>query len=373
MSGNISAQSLEEARAKLSASGLSILSLKESQEEGQPKEGIQLYEFQALSPDHKTVGGTIEAADEYAAFKKLKTEYQLELNYLVLSTLPLEEKQKKKETAIDPALEQRLEEELKLQEKKEDKKKKNVVDETKQILEEQKKEMEFMQEKVGEIIMQVQALIKKGGRFLKPEKKRLIEEKLDLLARLRRSNSIDHLKSLLLKTIEELVGGTVFLEEKEVLEEERPAWLATKAEFQAFGMGFEKGVNEGLTKIKSLFANIEIDPEKLKYIADEVKKANPVKKFFTTTFYTFASLFVLCFVFWGWVLIGVEESRASFYFHSGALWYTTITSLILALFLGAGLYAPQIDNKIKRAGLAGAALLVWLSITFEFYLIFFWI
>lgn len=371
MTGTISAESINQAHEKLATSGLSILSLEAFLEKNAERDGLVSFEFQALSPDHKVVKGTIEAVDEYSAYKKLSIEYLLKLNYLVSSGLPPEEKLQKQQKGIDPALEQRLQEENKGKEKTEEKK--EVVDETGQILEEKKKEMEFMQEKVWEIIKGVQGLIEKHGRYLVPEKKRGIEEKLDLLARLRKSNSIDHLRSLVIKTTKELVGGVVFLEEGQIKSEEKDAWLAAKAEFQAFGMGFEKDVNKGLAEIQSLFANIEIDPEKLKKITEELKKTNPVEKFFTTIFYTFSILFCFCFVFWIWIAIQGNLGLANFFFHSGAFWYITIASFLLASFLAFGIYSSYINSLRRRWVLGVGAVLALLFITIEFYLIFFWI
>ena len=372
MTGNISANSIDEARAKLSASGLSILSLEAFQGSTETKAGMQLYEFQGETPDHKTARGTIESTDEYAAYKKLCTTYQLKLNYLVSSQETPEAKRLKQQAGIDPALEQKLQEETKATE---DESEKKNVDETEQILEEQKKEIAFIQAKTEEVVKEVKNLLEKGGKYIRPEQKRALEEKLDLLARLRRSNSVEHLKNLVIKTIKDLSSDALFIEEELLRTEDREAWIASKSEFQKFGMGFEKNINKGLAEIQSLFANI--DPEKLKALTENVKNINPVRKFFSTVYYTFSILLTFCLLFWGWMmlksLLGTNPAQTSFFFHSGALWYTTMISCLVTGFLFFEKHSPLIDNHQKRLGIAAGAITTILFMTFEFNLIFFWI
>lgn len=369
MKGYITAETIEVARAKLSASGMSILDLAVAQEGSQRKEGIHLFEFQGITPDHQSVKGTVEALDDYAAYKKLCTEYQLDLNYLLPADLSPEEKVAKQQSGIDPVLKNRLDEENK--NVKDNVGVKVNVNETEQILDAQKKEMEYIQDKVGLIIKDVKSLLDSGGEYLKTDKKREIEERLDLLARLRNSNSIGHLKTLALETIQDLTKDALFLEEEQIRNEDHDAWLARKSEFQKFGVDYEKNINKGLAEIQSLFANI--DPEKLKKIADQVRNINPVRKFFNTLFYTFCILFVLCSAFWVWILIGMKPELSSFYIHSGPLWYITFISSVIAGVVWFVMRLSEDASTLKLCGLGAGAVLIVLLASFEFNLIFFWI
>ena len=108
-----------------------------------------------------------------------------------------------------------------------------------------------------------------------------------------------------------------------------------------------------------------------------MQEIDPIRKIVSFLLSTFASIFLLCVIFWVWNSIGYAMSanpeKNIFYFHSGLLWYLTLFSLVLSAFLGAGFYTETIDTMQKRLTLAGCGLFTLLFLSLEFSVIFFWV
>ncbi len=380
MSGSISAESAEAARNKLSNSGMSILNVTQ-QTVGIPQkrtEGLKVFEFEATNPEQKKISGTIEAVDEYEAYKKLRLEYEFEIAYVMPRGLPMAEKFSLKQRGIDPAFEERLKEEQKSAPKKkeeEEKKEPSAEEEIEAALFVHKKEIDFMHKKVDEALKDVKALLQKNDKYLNYQKKREIEERIDLLSRLRKSNSVEHLKNLTTKVMVQLTDDALFIEEAELKAEDREAWEASKSEFTKFGAGFTKSVDKGLASLQSLFSGVKIKVD-TKSLKQSVSEIHPIKKFLSVLFFTFSSLFCLCAIFWAWIFLqkfsGFNIEYANFYLRSGIMWYTTAVSAIFVTFLAFGFASDKFDTLNKRLIFAGCGLATLLLITFEFPVLFFW-
>jgi hypothetical protein len=93
MIGVLEAESLDLAKEELHKMGLSIIGINEISEEEfeklkkdetaeKAKKGIKTFEFKTIDPSGKVIDGTIDAIDEYTAFKRLITEYHFKVEEL---------------------------------------------------------------------------------------------------------------------------------------------------------------------------------------------------------------------------------------------------------------------------------------------------
>jgi type II secretory pathway component PulF len=90
LTGILDAESIEAAQEELHKMGLSIISINEISEEefeiqktekaAEKSEGIQTFVFEAIDRRGKEINGTIDAADDYSAYKRLAIEYKFQVS-----------------------------------------------------------------------------------------------------------------------------------------------------------------------------------------------------------------------------------------------------------------------------------------------------
>ena len=91
--GVLDVESQEAAQAELHKMGVAIIStkevsdaeyekLKKTQAAAKETKGIKTFTFLAIDPNGKEIEGTIDAMDEFSAYKRLRTEYQFEVKKL---------------------------------------------------------------------------------------------------------------------------------------------------------------------------------------------------------------------------------------------------------------------------------------------------
>ena len=92
LAGEVDAPKEETAREELQELGFSIVSLEEMvKKEGEKDTGL-LFEFSGIDEHNRKVTGTIRSAERYAAFKRLITEYALDVQFVVQDNLGKAEK-----------------------------------------------------------------------------------------------------------------------------------------------------------------------------------------------------------------------------------------------------------------------------------------
>ena len=104
LSGFLFSESVEAARSKLQSEGNAVLSLDLYKAEEKENSDLQEFEFKALASNGRVVKGEIEAETQYVAYRKLRLEYDFQLDYLVLKNLPFEQKESLKKQSINPEL-----------------------------------------------------------------------------------------------------------------------------------------------------------------------------------------------------------------------------------------------------------------------------
>lgn len=375
ITGYLFAENETKAREKLNQQEMAVVLLRPYQE-SLDDVSEDKFEFEAMNPEGKKFQGEIEASDLYEAYKKLRSEYRFEVFYLVSRNASLEEKELARKNGVDPIFIQQFNEELKLQ--KHTQESPSMTDqnlyETESteklsvILKEKQEQMKFLQEQIDETIQKVTDLIHRYETVLLPEKRRFIQSELDRLARLRQSNSIEHLKSIILDLFKVLGSDDIFIPlQGELIEKLED----TKKEFQTVSMSFQHAINKGLS-------NITIDIDTLKEGVDII--LNQKQTFYTILFFlrTFlggvftASILFLLFnaVRWG---IGINTEIVSFYFQSLLFWMIFVFSGLFGAFVWFAHDKMPRFNIRKNLLITGIFVVSSFLLFIEFPVLFFWV
>lgn len=371
VTGYLFAETEAQARQKLNKNEMAVIMLQLYQEDPLA-EGILRFEFEAVNSQGNKFQGEVEASDLYEAYKKLRKEHQFDVMYLVDKSEEEEIKSEKKAKGVPREILERFnEEELLSPSSKTEKKEKKESSPKKQekskkldvILQENEEKMRFLQDQIGDIIEKVQGLVKKHEDFLKTDKKRHIWGELDRLARLKQSNSVDHLKNIILDLFNLLGTDDIFIEAQgELLKDMEEV----RGEFKTLSMSFRHTINKKL-------ASITIDVESLKtgidFLKNHRKNLLGVLRFFQFIFWG-----IFCGAF-GLLVFGFIRKALGgnfFYLDSQLFW-------MILIFSGLGAGYSFFQERIlfrwswqKNLLLAGFFLLGLGVLFFQFPVIFFW-
>jgi len=197
LTGILDAGSIETAQEELHKMGLSIISINEISEEefetiqkkeqtAEKAEGIRTFVFEAIDRGGKEINGTIDAADDYSAYKRLITEYKFRVNSLYLISADDEEKalgrQKiadfetmAKEEGIDITMEER---------------EKSEFGETIENIDKK------VAEEIDRFIINVKKILSEHSAGFSPPFLRQIESTLGELERVRTSTNLKHISEV---------------------------------------------------------------------------------------------------------------------------------------------------------------------------------
>lgn len=378
ISGFVSSPSLDEAREKLKAGGLSILTLEEPKEDNTGKlvVGLKSFEFEATNKDHKKIRGTIEAEDRYASYKKLSLEYALEVDYIVDMSLPPSKKEAEKARGVDKSMVDRLQIEIKIAEKKEKKKKGGKKDlnnnEIQDAVEANEKERQFMMEKIDAVLSEVIPLLEENAEYIDSAKKRQIEERINLLMRLKHSNSVAHLKSLTKRILEQITTDEIFLQDTNIPPDLQEEIERRKNNFQSVGRKFDKAISKGLIDIQVQLARIDT-----KSIKETVSEIRLVEQLINIFYLMFVCLFIYCMGFLIFNLarglLDVAVDQSEFYLNSNLIWYFGGFSFIWIISFYFFRFSPDINTWRDRTMVLGGTALALFLYTVQFPVIFYWL
>ncbi|MCK5461030.1 hypothetical protein KAI58_03530 [Candidatus Gracilibacteria bacterium] len=373
ISGYVSAENENEAHKKLRESNMSVLTLEEKKDSDN-KKNVDIFDFEGINEVEKTVKGTIEASDIYSAFKKLKMEYKINLLYLIPSNVDPKEKEFLKEEGIDEELEKALQLEILQAKKNIGKKHKKVVSresEIKQVLQSRKKEISFMQEKIDSILGEFIPLLHENEDYIDPAKKREIEERIDLLSRLKHSNSIEHLKNLTKNLLKQMESDEIFLKGSNLPDEVKVEIARRRAKFIDLGQSFEKVISKGLLDLQLKIAGF--DSEILKKKMSEI---HLIEKIGMVSYLTIVFLFFLCLIFWIWMflqyILNFNMEKTLFYFESALFWYVTGFSAVASVFFSF-VFAAKKMKLIEKCSYIVVGFVLLFIYTLEFPVIFHWV
>ncbi|MBD3327706.1 hypothetical protein GF340_00195 [Candidatus Peregrinibacteria bacterium] len=212
LQGTVSAPDVESAKSELNQLGFSVIGIEEVSEEEQAAEeaGNISFEFSAIDKNGKQVAGTIQANDRYAAFLRLISEYQLEVQYLVQENLPEDQKEQEKiKGAIDLY--------NKMEEEKQSSKEKLSQDE--KDLNEFKKKQHVLLKQISFVLEKVEELLNKYEGEMVPETKGQIKTKVEKLLRIKNSTNLDYVKKTAEDLLKYIQSAEIFLHKEKKMEE----------------------------------------------------------------------------------------------------------------------------------------------------------
>ena len=265
ITGILDAENTEAAQAELHKMGVAIISVKEISEEEYERlkkeceavkveKGIQTFNFRAIDPNGKEVEGTIDAMDEFSAYRRLRIEYQFKVHelYRVGAT----ETKKEEAKAMLGSLEEQLAQE--------------------KIITKERKEEEFGEETINkEVIAEVDKVIVNTKKAMEKHKElfssdllKKIENTLGELERIRTSNNIKHITEVS-NNLYSLIGNPDKIEAEKVEDKDYQQLIGeirdsalVKKEFELYEKaikftGFKK-LSKNITKrLKELTAQPE--------------------------------------------------------------------------------------------------------------------
>lgn len=211
LQGTISSPDEASARQELNNLEFSIVSIQEIPEEEAGSESqLPVFEFAGTDKNQKRVAGTIQAEDEYAAYKRLLEEYEFEVDYVISNNLTEEQKEKaRKKGAYE--LHQRLEEEQVISQEKETPDEKD--------LKEFEKKQAVLQEQIEFVLNKVRAMLDKYEDKMPPATKEKIRQYVDKILRIKNSTNLDYIRKTAEDLLKFLQKEEVFLHEEQYMSE----------------------------------------------------------------------------------------------------------------------------------------------------------
>lgn len=215
LSGVIGALSEDEARKQLNTFGIALLNIQKIAEtpvqsathEPATTKELPKYEFEAYDKTSKKVLGTIPASSRYKAFKRLMEEYQFEVAYVVPLGSSEEEKAKAKREDLSA-----LKAEYDAQNK--------IMNTTER--EEQKISAQFdekrknLLEKVDFILEKIRGLLAKYQDELNPELRKLVQNYVDKLLRIKSSTNLDYIENTSEELLKKVQDQELFLHKEKM-------------------------------------------------------------------------------------------------------------------------------------------------------------
>lgn len=212
LQGTIVSPDETSARKELNELGFSIVAIEEIPEgaEAAVEGELPLFEFAGLDKNQKRVAGTIQAEDEYAAYKRLVQEYEFEVEYVIQSNLSEAQKEKaRKKGAYE--LHSRLEDELIGSQQKETSDEKD--------LREFEKKQEVLKQQIELVLKKVKAMLDNYEQEMKPETKEKIRKYVDKILRIKSSTNLDYVRKTTEELLEFLQKEELFLHEEAHMKE----------------------------------------------------------------------------------------------------------------------------------------------------------
>jgi len=364
LSGFLFSENAKAARVKLKSEGNIVLELELFVAEKKKNSDLQEFEFQAKASDGRTVHGEIEAQTQYVAYRKLRMEYDFQLEYLVVKDLPFEQKEALKKQGVDSQLKLLFEQDEEAQKTKVIKKKKVKKGKVEQMLEDREDEMHFLQAQTEVITTAVKKLLGEHSTYLNAEKQRHIQVDLDRLSRLRQSSSLNHLEQIMKRIFKQLLDNNLFIvTEDNILEVEK-----SQAEIRKVTKELESNLKKGIS-------NVQIGD--LQKITEKVIHMSLFRRVFMPFYWGFVFLLIMLLNFWvltfGKLVFGQDVDRMNFYLESTPLWFLTGFSAVVMVVFAFSIFPREKPlSLVKRLILYAVAFGVLIVFTIQFPVLFFW-
>lgn len=271
LTGVINAENEEEARKKLHAMGLSVISITKEEANQQAEQqlpkptqaGTRNFYFKVVNSKGQNLDGTIESTDRKTAFRRLVGEYNFKVLLLADANLSPEEREKQGTEGLQQIAKE-VEGEFAAVEDDKNKKTKSeqAANEDAYTESEQKKRL---LEEVDEVSKMAEQILEKYNKQLSGEEVHEIKQKHDELMRMRLSNNLKYIQNLtedLFLTIEQTLRSHAndnnTVKEMHAIKKQYKQKSETTAEDDSkykSAIAF-KGAMDDIRRVANLMANI---------------------------------------------------------------------------------------------------------------------
>ncbi len=255
LSGLIAADNEEEARKQLSSLNISILSIEKNAETPtetstkEPGTSVELpkYEFEAFDKSGKKVLGSVPASSRYKAFQRLVDEYGFEVSYVIQAGATDEDKEKAKHDDLSALKAEYL---AQAKEKGE-----SVSPEDNMNLEFEKKRAALLK-KVDFILNKIKAILAEYTNEIKPENKKIIQEYVDKLLRIKSSTNLDYIEHTSEELLKKVQDQEIFLNKEKMISQRSMIRLETQKMMADLHSGptDQKDISDDFQKIQRKFS-----------------------------------------------------------------------------------------------------------------------
>jgi len=238
LSGVVDAPDVDTAQNDLKELGFSIVSIEQAETNTEKEEGIT-FEFSGVDKQKKNILGTIVAEDRYGAFKRLITEYDLDVRYIISSDLDEKNKEKEKAKGIIDLMKQyqkEVEKNTQMFHKEKLKKIDRAFDKKKALV---MRQVDFVLAKVSEAI-------DKFADELNPQSKQEIKDYVNKILRLKNTTNLDYLKSTCQALLKYLQKAEIFTSQQSRLDEKLKLYTQTQEIIEGLQRGKDFGIYEDL-------------------------------------------------------------------------------------------------------------------------------
>lgn len=238
LAGEIDAPGIDIAREDLKELGFSIVSIEEKPETAVEEAG-QIFEFNGIDNENRSISGTIKSESRYQAFKRLISEYELDIRYLLEKDANEEEKAKQKREGIKDFM-RKYQEEVKKRTDMFHKKKFKKIDrnfEKKKAL--VMRQVDFVMKKVDEAVSSFAS-------ELAPEHKQSLKDYVNKVLRLKNSTNLDYLKKTTEDLLKFLQKAEIFVSKSARLNDKLKLYAETEDMIDHLEKGQDFGVYEDL-------------------------------------------------------------------------------------------------------------------------------
>jgi hypothetical protein len=238
LTGEVDAPSEEIARKDLQALGFSIVSIEEKKKEDKDEAGV-IFEFKGIDSQNRKITGTIKSESRYQAFKRLITEYELDVHYVVQSNLQPKEKTKQIEEGVKDLMKNYREE---------IKKNTNLFHEKKlkQIDRNFEKEKALVMRQVDFVLSKVGESIETFAKELNADDKQKIKDYVNKILRLKNTTNLDYLKKSTEELLKFLQKAEIFVNKKSNVKSKLKLYAESQDMIDHLDKGKDFGVYQDL-------------------------------------------------------------------------------------------------------------------------------
>lgn len=238
LTGEVDAPSEDIARKDLQELGFSIVSIEEKKKEDKDEVGV-IFDFKGIDSQNRKITGTIKSENRYQAFRRLITEYELDVRYVVQSNLNPKDKTKQIEEGVNDLM-KKYQDEVK--------KKTDLFHEKKfkQIDRNFEKEKALVMRQVDFVLTKVSESIDSFAKELNADDKQRIKDYVNKILRLKNTTNLDYLKKSTQDLLKFLQKAEIFVNKKSNVQNKLKLYAQSEDMIDHLEKGKDFGVYQDL-------------------------------------------------------------------------------------------------------------------------------